>query len=507
MSDGGIITAFLREAAGNPDRLFAKAYDDSLTFAALEARSAALAAALHDRGLRPGDRAAVMMANSTAAIVVIYALARAGIAWVPVNSGLRGDGLRYILEHCEPRLVIADRDRMAAIRDSQAALPPLVLQNSGIGGDLGPLMSEIRGFEAAPCPPETLFGILYTSGTTGPPKGVLVTHAMMRHAGEAVALITQARDGDVCFMWEPLFHIGGAQLLILPLIRPVRLVLAERFSAGTFWDQVRATGATHIHFLGGILQILLKQPPGPRDRDHGVRLAWGGGCPAEIWRPFEERFGLAIRECYGMSEASSVTTFNDQGVVGSVGRALDWFEVELRDSAGTPVGPGEKGEIVVRAKDPTAIFAGYFKNPEASAKALRDGLLWTGDIGSWDAEGNLAFHGRLTDSMRVRGENVSAWEIERVAAGHPAVEDCAAIGVASEIGEQDIKLFLQPKTGHDLDLDALNVWLAARLARYQLPRFYQPVEAFERTPSQRIMKHRLDPSPTGAWERQFPDMK
>jgi crotonobetaine/carnitine-CoA ligase len=305
----------------------------------------------------------------------------------------------------------------------------------------------------------------------------------------------------VLLTWEPLYHIGGAQLLVLPLIREVTLAMIPRFSARRYWQQARDHGATHIHYLGGILQILLKQPPGPLDRSHGVRVAWGGGCPREVWRPFVERFGVEMRECYGMTEACSITTYNDTGVVGAVGRPVPWFTVELRQSDGGAVPPGGRGEIVVRTSRPGALFPGYFRNPEATAAALRDGALLTGDLGSFDAAGNLFFHGRVTDNVRVKGENVSAWEVEHVAAAHPGIEDCAMIGVASEVGEADIKLFVKPKPGTGLDLAALSAWLGTRLAPYQNPRYLALVTEFERTPSQRIMKHKLSRDTEGCFDR------
>src|SRR5581483_578741 len=189
-------------------------------------------------------------------------------------------------------------------------------------------------------------------------------------------------------MWEPLYHIGGAQMLVLPLIRDVRLAMVERFSASRFWQQARQYEASHVHYLGGILQLLLKRPPGPLDRGHGVRIAWGGGCPPDIWPALEERFGVEVREAYGMTEASSITTFNIRGAAAGVGRPVRWFAVELRDPAGNPA---SDGEIVVRAHRPEALFAGYFRDPAACARALRNGALWTGDRGRLDPEGNLHF--------------------------------------------------------------------------------------------------------------------
>jgi crotonobetaine/carnitine-CoA ligase len=285
------------------------------------------------------------------------------------------------------------------------------------------------------------------------------------------------------------------------MTRGVTLAMVDRFSASRFWSQVREYGATHIHYLGGILQILLKQPPSPLDREHGVRIAWGGGCPAEIWKAFQDRFGVQIRECYGMTEASSITTFNDKEVVGSVGNPVPWFTVELLGADGAPVPQGERGEIVVRTSLPGALFPGYYDNPAATEKALRNGALHTGDLGSYDAEGNLIFHGRMTDSVRCKGENISAWEVEHVAADHPAVEDCAMIGVAADVGEQDIKLFIKPKDGSEVKPADISAWLAGRLAPYQNPRYIAVVDEFERTPSQRIMKHKLSKRLDDCWDR------
>ena len=290
-------------------------------------------------------------------------------------------------------------------------------------------------------------------------------------------------------------------MILMPLIREATLAMVDRFSASGFWQEVRDYGASHIHYLGGILQILLKQPPGPLDRTHGARVGFGGGCPAHLWRDFEERFGIEIREAYGMTETSSVSSFNDQGLVGSVGRFVPWHLNEVQNPDGSPVPPGERGEIVVSATEPGAITAGYFNNPAATAGTIREGKLHTGDIGSFDTEGNLYFHGRMTDSARVRGQNVSAWEVEHVVAQHPLIEDCAMIAVPAEIGEHEIALFVQPKLGAEIDLAEFSAWLTPRLAEYQNPRYLTVVDAFDRTPSQRIMKHRLPRDHAGAWDR------
>jgi crotonobetaine/carnitine-CoA ligase len=497
----GFVELFLDWQNAEPDRLFARFEGAPISLATLGRQADAFASALRRLGVSRGDRVAVMLRNSPAALAVAFGLARAGAIWVPVNVQQRGAGLRYIIDHSEPRVVVAEVDLVGTIHESGAGLDRAAVVAHG-EGELEGLLSGDVDFAEPPPAATDCFAICYTSGTTGAPKGVLLTHAMLRFAGEAAALVSAARDSDVLFLWEPLSHIGGMQLLVLPLIRRATLSMVARFSASRFWQQVIDTGATHIHYLGGILQILLKQPPAPLDRGHGVRIAWGGGCAAEVWRPFEERFGVEIRECYGMTEASSITTYNDTRTVGAVGRPVPWLAIELRDVAGRRIDkPGERGEIVVRAHRPAALFSGYFRNTAASAKALRDGALHTGDLGSFDDEGNLAFLGRMTDSVRCRGENVSAWEVERVAGTHPAIEDCAMVGVAAEIGEQDIKLFVQPRHGERIEPAALSAWLGHRLAPYQNPRYIAVVASFERTPSQRIMKHKLSRALDDAWDR------
>ena len=495
---GGFLHLFVERAAADPDRVFAQFPGRSITFSELDIMSSALAEWLLSSEVGSGDHVALMMRNSPTSLALLFAIAKARAVWVPINVAARGASLSYIVGHAKPKLIVADDDVISLLDEVDAAAPIVAANSIDLQTITPPAEPALTLHDDDPDRP---YAIMYTSGTTGPPKGVIVSHRMLRLSAQAVALVSAAIDGDVMFMWEPLFHIGGAQMIVLPLIRNVHLVLVERFSASSFWQQVHAAGASHIHFLGGILQILLKQPPGPLDRSHGARIAWGGGCPREVWRPFEDRFGVEIRECYGMTECSSITTANLDGTVGSVGRPVPWFDVSIQRADGTEVSGDGQGEIIVTTTMRGALTRGYLDNPPATAKALRDGAFHTGDLGSRDLDGNLIFHGRMTDSARVNGENVSAFEVESVAAKHPAVEDCAMIPVAAEVGEQDIKLFVKAKPGATLDAREIDAWLAPQLAAYQRPRYIAVIEDFERTPSQRIMKHMLSKRTDDCWDR------
>ena len=445
-------------------------------------------------GLVAGDRVAVMLGNSAAHIHLIYALIVSGLVWVPVNTKLRSAGLEYLIDHAEPKLFVSEPafdDVFIGIEAGAASRVELPEFEPD---------ADTAAWETPPIAPHHPLCVIYTSGTTGAPKGVVFTHRMMRIASEAAVRVADVRAGDRLLLWEPLCHIGGAQMLLLPFLEHVELHVVPRFSATRFWTQVTRSRATQLHYLGGILDILMQLPTALQPAQHSLRVAWGAGVAASSWRPIENRLQVRLRECYGMTECSSFATLNTTGTPGSIGKPLPWIELELLDENGQPVKDGEAGEIVLSSRVEGAFLPEYLKNETATRAAIRNGKLYTGDSARRDAAGDLFFVGRRTDSMRVRGENVSAWEIERVFASHPAVSASAAVGVASEIGEQDILLNVQFK-GPAIDWESLQAWAATRLANFQLPRYYRAVKQFELTPSERIKKHLLPRDIGDAWDR------
>lgn len=434
-----------------------------------------------------------MLENSPEHIFLVYAMILSGIVWVPVNTRFRHASIKYVIEHSGASLIVADAQYLPEISKCSTSAKTFTLD------DYAQITSVKDETAVAPVQPHDTLCIIYTSGTTGAPKGVMFTHRMLRLAGEAACIVARIEDGDRLLLWEPLCHIGGAQMLIVPFIANASLYITKRFSARRFWQQVADGNCTHLHYLGGVLDILLQRGGVPDS--HSLKVAWGAGIPASRWQTAKQALGVNLRECYGMTECASFATANINDVPGSIGKALPWMEISLLDDSGNPVPVGQVGQIVISSKIEGNFLSGYLDNEAATAQALKNGMLYTGDIARADTDGNLYFVGRLTDSIRVKGENVSAWEVERVFQAHPDVHSVAAIGVDSSIGEKDILLYVQWREGASTTLSDLNEWASSDLAGFQLPRFYKEVSNFERTPSERIRKHLLLTCTSGAWER------
>ena len=496
-----------RAAAARPDHVYLRHDGRDLTCAGLAQAVGQLAAGLSAQGIRQGDRVAVMLGHHLDHALVFFAIQQLGAVLVPVNTALKGPSLEYQITHSAPAMVIADIEFSqvldGAIRAARAEgacaaavwrCPPGEALSAG-GMALSGLLAGGETPPAVPHDRRDLRIILYTSGTTGAPKGVQMSDRMVQATALGSIWLSDMQPGSVLHFWDPIYHVFGAEVLVLALMVPVTLHMVPRFSASRFWTEVRDAGASHIHFVGGVLQLLLKQPPSDLDRSHGARIAWGGGCPRDVWAAFEARFGIEIREGYGMTETSSFSTINPggsrAGKLGSIGTAVDYFRVEVVDDLGQPCAPGQPGEIRVAETEPGVLTTGYYANPEATAGALRDGWLYTGDIAEMDADGFITYHGRKKDSLRRRGENISAWEVERVVNDHPEIAESALIGVKNEIGDEDLKLFVRRIGGSTLDGATLLSWCADRMARFQVPRLVRFVDDFRKTPTQRIQKQFL----------------
>ncbi|WP_374667074.1 AMP-binding protein [Ramlibacter sp.] len=494
-------------ARARPAHVYCKAEGVEVTYADLAERVRVASGILHAQGLREGMHVAVVLSHHLDHVITFFAIMQIGAVHVPINTALRGMGLAHIFEHAHPGFLIADaiyRDQLREVIDLRGEAMQTLWREPAIdAGQMDSVLYAIPAAQDAPVAEQSdtrIRQILYTSGTTGAAKGVVMPDRMIRAAALGSIWIGRIAPGSVLHFWDPIYHVFGTEVLVLALMVPVTLVMVPRFSASRLWDEARAGGVTHIHFVGGVLQLLMKQPPSPDDRSHGVKIAWGGGAPVEIWRGFEERFGVRIHEGYGMTETSSFSTINPEGKLGSIGTAVPYFEVQLVDDAGRQPAVGEPGEIRVRGREPGVLVSRYYNNPEATAAALRDGWLYTGDLATQDADGHFRFLGRKKDSLRRRGENVSAWEVERVFSQHPGVEECALVGVRNEFADEDLKLFVKRRDPALTEAD-LVTWAEPRMAAFQVPRFVKFVEGFQKTPTERIQKQHLSKAIDDCWDR------
>jgi crotonobetaine/carnitine-CoA ligase len=420
-----------------------------------------------------------------------------GLVRIPINVHLKGASLAHLFDYLEPKGLLVD----AAYKELVAAELSKVAT----------VMWREASFSAARMQPESeptvrpapgdILALTPSSGTTGAPKGVLKSDRTLRAGPKALLRLTGAQPGDTFLLWESLHHGAGVAVIISALLGATRLAMVERFSASQLWHQAKRHNVTHIHYLGSVLQMLLKQPARDTDRDHGVRIAWGGGCPPDIWAMFAQRFGVELREGYGLSELITFVTINPDGPAGSIGKPLSDYEIQLLDDASQPVATGQAGEIVVRAKNPEIGFLGYFRNPEAEEAARRGDLFYTGDLARRDAEGFFYYAGRKKEMLRRRGINISAWEVEKVIAAHPDVEETALVAVPSELGEDELKLFVKARESRNIDPAELLAWCDERMPHFHVPRYVVFIDDFPKTPTLRIRKNDLPKTIHDAWDR------
>lgn len=514
-----LVEAVRRQAAALGDQEFLDVEGDKLSFAELDRRSDQAACALAALGVGPGERVLALATNSVAFIVAMIATHKRRAVFTPVNTEIKGSFLEHQVRNSEPVVVLVDAELLGSFNLVDAGgvgIGHTVVIGAGdeVAAPLpAPLAATrrhrwdelVEGVEIDPAlvlepAPSDVCTIMYTSGTTGPSKGVLLpqAHCFLFAKGSAEAVELTAEDRY--FVSMPFFHANALFMQVYAcLVAGAPATVVKRFSVTSWLDQIIDCGATATNALGVMPEFIFRQPPDPRDRDHRVTRIMAVPIAEEWGAAFEERFGVRLVQGYGMTEINMVAYSDpaDPVMAGCAGRVLEeYFEVIVADpETDEPLPAGEAGEILVRPKAPFCFNQGYFRMADKTVEAYRNLWFHTGDAGRFDAEGRLFFIDRLKDRIRRRGENISSYEIEQVLNEHPAVLESAAIGIRVEGagGEEEIKavLVLHPGEAEGFDPVALLDYCAERMPRYAVPRFIELVDDLDKTPSGKVRKQAM----------------
>ena len=505
------LNGFLQSRIGaGPDRPFILAAQRTWSYGDFAARIEATAAMLAARGIRKADRFAIMAGNGERHVLLLFALARLGAILVPVNPDFGLEEARYVLHHSGVSGVACSEDALpvaAQACQGMARAPWFVMagERSGAIPGFGEAIGEAAG---APVPEggsaEATCAIVYTSGTTGFPKGVMHSQRTFCLSGERhLERCWLQADGRVlCVL--PMFHLNSLFYSIASTVAAgASMVIAPRFSASKFWQLAAETGATHTSLLMAAATILARRPRAEFVPGHRLQVIVGSPVTREIADAFINEFGVGkLVEGFGMTEIPGAfgVPMDCPQTLGSMGRpglhpdhSRRWTRARVVDDAMRDVGDGQPGELLVRIP---SIMQGYFRDPQQTAEAFHDGWFKTGDLVRREPDGTYTFVARKKDIIRRRGENISGPEIDRVVAAHPAVAEAAAIGVNADIGEEEVLVAVVLREGASLAAAELRAWCESRLAAFKVPRYLVFVKELPYTPTHKVAKHILRKDPT-----------
>lgn len=453
------------------------------------------------RGVRHGDHVAVMMDNCVEILFSIFALGKLGAVAVPINTAAKGRLLEYFLTHSKSSALIVDAkylERVTEVRSAIAAVRLTVV----LGGDSGELegcidFNQLVGQDANSPSTQVHFKdlalLMYTSGTTGPSKACMYTQAHALKWASAFAVEHRYRSDDTMYVCLPLFHGNALHTATYGMMMVGGTVaIARRFSASGYWKDINRHGATLTNLLGSMGDILWKQPITPEEKDNSLRQ-WMMAPTPKYAREAMQRYKLKITNCFGLTDFAVTHFFGPDSPVdklGAVGLLHDDFECRIADEDDFELPRGQVGEILLRSKVAWHGASGYFDMAEASTKANRNQWFHTGDFGYVDEDGYLYFTDRKKDSIRRRGENVSAFEVEQILMDHPDVKEVCVYAVRTE-GDEEVGATVILNSGATPDEAGIIAFCQARMAYYMVPRFLQFVDGFPRNTSEKIEKHKV----------------
>ncbi|MBI3029782.1 MAG: AMP-binding protein [Candidatus Rokubacteria bacterium] len=473
------------------------------TYDAFDRRVNQVAHALGKLGLARGDKFNLHLRNSPEFLFCWFAAAKTGTVMVPTHPDSTPDEMAYILGHSEAKVSFVQGSSAAAVLACRGRCPGLQEVVATREGPVEGARALAEVVERQPAdPPEASLGpldevaMMYTSGTTSKPKGVLITHANYLHGGEMMAKAMRVAPDDRHLIVLPFFHAGAHIHAFVPtLLAGASAAVMEGFSASRFWDQAIAYGATLAALFAAPVRMLLNQPDRPHHRQHRLRLVtYAQNVTPEEFEAWHARFGVRLMQLWGMTESMSLPLINPLDLPSkplSMGMPALGAELRVVDDAGQEVPPRTVGELVLRGVPGVSLMKGYFKNPEATAEAIRGEWLYTGDLAWMDEEGYFHFVDRKKDIIKRAGENVAAGEVEAVLRQHGAVADAAVIGVPDPVRDEAIKALVILREGGRATAEELIEWCGARLSKFKVPEIVEFRETFPRTSVGKIQKHLL----------------
>ncbi len=463
----------------------------ALTYGELDERCARLAGALAAGGVERGERVALLLGNHSIYLEAVFACARLGAIAVPVNNRLAPPEIAHQLSDCTPRALLAEPELVARVPEP----PPLVLTTDPSGG-IEAARAAAEPYEVTALSPDDPLLILYTSGTTGAPKGALLPHRKTLFNSLNAQIFFGLTQGDSVLVPLPLFHSFGLSILSLPMLYAGGcVVLHARFDPERVWEAVDAHAITFFGAVPTMFARLLETLPERRPASLRFLFTAGAAIPVETIRAYERR-GLVLKQGFGQTETSILCCLDARDAVrkaGSVGRPV--FHAELRcvnRETFRDTAAGETGEIVVRGP---ITMLGYWNRPEDTASVFHDGWLRTGDLASVDDEGFFTLVGRAREMYISGGENVYPAEVEAVLETHPDVAEVAVVGVPHPEWGEVGRALVVATTDRKIDFQALREWARERLATFKIPNEFQGVDALPRTETGKIQRHQLPQKP------------
>lgn len=495
----------VKKAAKNGDKPAIMFEDKSVSYRDLKINANRIAEHLTQIGIRKGDKVAVMMLNGPEIIYTWFATALIGAIFVPLNTALKGEILRYQIDDSDSKIIFLDSHLLQFFNPIREYLKKIIYvvvfdksRKYEVNGTFTSFEEVTKNGElrdSVEVLPEDIASILYTSGTTGPPKGVVLAHRAYVESALRVSRSAHLRETDIFYNTLPLFHTSGQTVSTLPtLFNDLKIIHEEWFHASVFWQNIKRCEATITFLLSSMITILLKRDVVPEGKTHKLRVAFTGGMPKNQMKEFENRFNLKTLECYAMTETcGGVVLSNPIGAVkiGSIGIPVEGFEAKVVNEYDQDLQSNKIGELLIRPTKPFSMLLEYYKKYDKTVESFRNFWFHTGDYVYQDDEGYFYFVERKKDIIRRRGENIAPFSIEMVVNTHPKVRESVAVGVPSEMGEEEVKLCVTLLPDSKLDPVDFLKWCDENLPYYMVPRYIEILEEIPKTANQKAQRYLL----------------